>query len=324
MLTLNAINPERQRKAAAWLICAAALLVVAAVIIKEVQFLNASPAAGEERIDLPAFWPQEEALLNLKAMDKITVFDRASLSDKINGKAELYLAAGFKRMLSCRYQIQDKPDLWFEVLLFEQDTPDAAFSVFSQQRRRNAEPLSFVANGYRAQNAIYAQWGSFYLEISASAVNPELNAAMEAWSRQACAQARLATKTEPVDLLISQGAKADGIVLLASDAFGLQDFGQVWLGECEVDGAVYLLFLRPFANAGEAENWQQRIEDFWRLQGAEQLAGHAYELEGMYQIAAVQDNYLLGIHEAPNLNQGLRILQNLAAHIQRPDRTGNE
>jgi hypothetical protein len=322
MPTSNAINPKRRR--AAWLICAAALLVVSAVIIREVQFLNASPAADEKRVDLPSFWPDEAALINLQAMDKITIFDRASLSDKINGKAELYLAAGFKRMLSCRYQIRDKPGLWFEVLLFEQDTPAAAFAVFSQQRRRHAEALDFIANGYRTQNAIYAQWGSFYLELSASAVSPELGAAMEAWSRQACAQAQPPTKTEPADLLIAQGARADGVMLLASDAFGLQGLGQVWLGECEVEGAAYLLFLRPFAGAGEAENWQKRMEEFWRLQGAEALAGHAYDLEGMYQIVAVQDNYLLGVHEAPDLNQGLRLTQNLAAHIRQMDETGNE
>jgi hypothetical protein len=321
MLTSKAANLKRGRALAAWLICAAALLVADAVVVMEVQFLNAAPVAGEKGIDLPPFWPGEAALTDLKALDKIAVFGRASLADKINGKAELYLAAGFKRMLSRRYQIKDKPDLWFEVLLFEQSTPEAAFAVFSQQRRRGAEPLSFIANGYRTQNAVYAQWGSFYLEISASAVSPELNAAMEEWSRRACAQAQPQTEAEPASLLTAQGVGADSIMLLASDAFGLPGLGQVWLGEY---GAGGLLFLRRFAQAGEAKIWQSRMEEFWRLQGADQRTEHAYELEGMYQLVTVRGNYLLGVHEAPDLEQARRILQELAARVQPAEGAGHE
>jgi hypothetical protein len=45
-------------------------------------------------------------------------FDDAGLSDKIDGKAELYLAAGFKQLQCQRFSEKGKSDLWMEIFVF--------------------------------------------------------------------------------------------------------------------------------------------------------------------------------------------------------------
>ena len=45
------------------------------------------------------------------------IFEAQNLSDKINGKAELYLSAGFVRLISQRFKDERGSDLWIEAFL---------------------------------------------------------------------------------------------------------------------------------------------------------------------------------------------------------------
>ena len=63
------------------------------------------------------------------------MYDSISLSDKINGKAELYLAAGFARLETQRFALTDNPGQWMERYLYDMGQHANAFSVFSAQRR---------------------------------------------------------------------------------------------------------------------------------------------------------------------------------------------
>ena len=82
-------------------------------------------------------------------------FSPETLSDKINGKAELYLPAGFKHLSAQRFRREDNPDLWFEVFAYNMGEKLNAFSVFSAQRRLGAESLSFAEYAYATENALF-------------------------------------------------------------------------------------------------------------------------------------------------------------------------
>ena len=58
-----------------------------------------------------------------------------NLSDKIDGKAELYLSAGFKEM-SCRsFTLENPQGAHLEVFVYDMGSPQNAYAVFSSQRR---------------------------------------------------------------------------------------------------------------------------------------------------------------------------------------------
>ena len=79
--------------------------------------------------------------------DRRRRYDAATLSDKINGKAELYLAAGFERLECRRFALADDPAGWLERFVYTMRAAPGAFAVYSQQRRPQAQPLTLAADG---------------------------------------------------------------------------------------------------------------------------------------------------------------------------------
>ena len=84
------------------------------------------------------FLPLPQGLVPLTAGE---IFEARNLSDKINGKAELYLSAGFARLVSQRFKDKRASDLWLEVFVYDMANGHNAFSVFSAQRREDGVSL---------------------------------------------------------------------------------------------------------------------------------------------------------------------------------------
>jgi hypothetical protein len=96
-------------------------------------------------------------------------FGPDSLSDKINGKSDFYLSAGFVK-LSCRRfaQPETRTD-WVDACSFIMKSPMDAFSVYSRQRR-NADTLEFpnITRGYTTSTGFYFVTGNRYFEVNRS------------------------------------------------------------------------------------------------------------------------------------------------------------
>ena len=88
-----------------------------------------------------SFVPLPEGIQPLTSTE---IFDARNLSDKINGKAELYLSAGFTRLVSQRFRDERATDLWMETFVYDMGNNQNAFSVFSVQRRQDAADASRV------------------------------------------------------------------------------------------------------------------------------------------------------------------------------------
>jgi len=124
------------------------LLIVIALSLYLVQgrmnpsVINLAPA-GNESGRLPLAGTADSPIIpipsGLRAMSAPEIFKPDTLSDKINGKAELYLSAGFVELRTQRFQQADDEVAWFELFLYDMGTPSNAFAVFSVQRRRDVE-----------------------------------------------------------------------------------------------------------------------------------------------------------------------------------------
>ena len=57
------------------------------------------------------------------------VFGPENLSDKINGKAELYLSAGFVNLASQRFATRDEPGVWMETFVYDMGSIRGSFAV---------------------------------------------------------------------------------------------------------------------------------------------------------------------------------------------------
>jgi len=119
-----------------------------------------------------SFLPLPQGMVPLTTSE---VFEAQNLSDKINGKAELYLSAGFARLVSQRFKDERMSDLWIEVFIYDMANGHNAFSVFSAQpsrqylsssealsgallyRTRLSDPLSDVELIFRIKELLYEE-----------------------------------------------------------------------------------------------------------------------------------------------------------------------
>jgi hypothetical protein len=137
---------------------------------------SAKPNPGQLSSELSphaAFAPLPEGIQPLTAAQ---MFDARNLSDKIDGKAELYLSAGFTRLVAQRFKDERRADMWMEAFVYDMGNSQNAFSVFSAQRREDAEPLGLTENAYRTPNALFLTHGRYYVEIIASKVSEQVQA----------------------------------------------------------------------------------------------------------------------------------------------------
>ena len=105
-----------------------------------------------------------------------------NLSDKIDGKAELYLSAGFKEM-SCRsFGLGGAGGAHVEVFLYDMGSAQNAYAVFSGQRRSGSPSSSLTANAYATTNALFFTQGRFYVEIVADRASETLQKSLEAYA----------------------------------------------------------------------------------------------------------------------------------------------
>jgi len=129
-----------------------------------------SPKKGTELAATTATWLPAE----LAEFGTAESFTPDNLYDKIDGKAELYLASGIVAMRCQRFALKTDGNQWLEWFVYDMGTLPQAFSVFSTQRRAEGETLDLTDFAYRTQNAVYFVSGSNYVEAVASSSDEAL------------------------------------------------------------------------------------------------------------------------------------------------------
>jgi hypothetical protein len=265
--------------------------------------------------------PLTEATTVLTAGER---FDRGTLSDKIDGKAELYLSAGFIQLDSQRLALSGAPDLWMEAFIYDMGSFENAYAVFSIQRRADGTQQSFAEFAYRAENALFFVHGHFYIELIASGTDERLAASMNALARafigsRPMVQAAIAER----DLFPKPGLAETGISLIPSDAFGFAGLDRVFAATYLMDGTQMTAFLSRRADSQEAAALAGAYVDFLKAFGGE-VKALAEPVPGavvvavldMYEIVFVVGPFFAGVHEAPDRDQALILAKTLAAELK--------
>jgi len=228
------------------------------------QLVGKMTAAGP----VPATAAPLEALPDVTPATPVESYDPATLSDRIDGKAELYLAANFQEM-SCRaFTLANGAHI--DAYVYAQTAPKDAFAVLSAQRRPGSRPLPLGPDAYAAENALYFTRANHYVELVAdradadtmagleklagslyaalpdgtAAVAPpaatvpaapgagtEVGAATNPAAGPAPASGPAAATVDEKALFPAAGLAADSLRLAASDAMGMAGFSNVYTAE---------------------------------------------------------------------------------------------
>jgi hypothetical protein len=259
-------------------------------------------------------------------------YDAATLSDRIDGKAELYLAANFQEMSIRPFTLPDGTRL--EVAVYTQATPPDAFAVFSSQRRPGAGSSPVSPDAYATENALYFTKGNRYVEMTAdraeAATGPALAALAlklaEALPAGVAAQAGQEAARDVKERFPAQGLAPGSVRLAASDAMGMEGFSNVYTAEYDLPSGPATAFLAERDTAEAAASEARAFAAFLQQNGyaatpppaGAGLPAGAVVLgaEGSFEILWTTGRLLAGVHDAVNLEAAVELTARLAASLK--------
>lgn len=255
------------------------------------------------------------------------VFEEGTLSDKINGKAELYLSTGFRKMTAQRFVSKSDASLWFEVYVYDMGSGENALSVYSVQRRPEAAPLEGVQKAYATANGIFLYAGPLYVELVGSAAEPALMDAMRDWAQAYIADHAQEASTEQgldlISILPEQGMVPDSLALHKSDVFGFEQLDRVVVAEYEVDGQRLFAFATLRDSAEEADALAEAYIEFLETNtgkpvdlGLSLPDAVFMEIFGVYEMVFTSGRLMAGIHEAFELEALKKLAPRLYEELQ--------
>ncbi len=246
-------------------------------------------------------------------------FDAQNLSDKINGKAELYLTAGFVSLRSQRFKDKNDAGLWIEAFVYDMGSGPNAFAVFSAQRRDGAMTLDLTPYAYRTQNALFLVHGSYYIEVIASEATDRAFSPMKLLAENFIGTTAARTLAiQEKDLFPNQGLVTDSIALIATDAFGFERLNQVYTAEYEVEDYRLMAFLSRRQESRAAQDLASAYQEFLTTFGGQYQdadlpikGAKLIEILETYEVIFSCGPYFAGVREADNKEQAIQLAQRL-------------
>ncbi len=249
----------------------------------------------------------------------VEVFNPDTLSDKIDGKADFYLSAGFRALESQRIKREDGSGSWMEISIYDMGSEANAYAVYSAQKREDAEPAEVAPFSYGTKNALFFVHGPYYVEVISSEPGEKAFHAMTTLARSYMENTRAEAEAIPEIALFPPENRTEGdIVLLTADVFGCECLDQVFTADYRSGDLQATAFLSRRDSQGEARRLALEFHDFLTAYGGKDVAytgplpeAKMVELFGAYELIFVRGPFLAGVHEAT----GRGIAQDLAGAL---------
>lgn len=244
-----------------------------------------------------------------------------TLSDKIDGKAELYLSAGFQEMACRSFTLEKPPGTHLEVFIYDMGNAQNAYAVFSSQRRPGAAAIPLTPNAYTTANAMFFTKGKYYVEMVADRAVESLPGALSAFTTALLAKlpSEAGEAGNATDLFPADGILRDSVRLNAADAFGLGGFDNVYTAEYVLKDGNATAFLAERQTPEQARAEAERFREFLKANGYKDIRppGAPADLtilgfDDSFEIIMVQGRFVAGVHDATSTAAAL----DLAARLQ--------
>jgi hypothetical protein len=287
-----------------------------------------APTERAEPSDPPYPTPVASFMTNflpekLTPLSASETYSSDTLSDKIDGRAELYLSAGVVKLECQRFAYRNNPASWMEVFLYDMGGPRNAFAVYGIQRREDSQDIPVADFAYKTPNAIFFAHGRYYVEIVASAASEIHSADMERFAKRFCENTQSERQSIPeVALFPSEGLNTDSIILYLKDGFGFEQFDNFFVAGYKIGGAQVTAFLTVRETDADAAELVKAYARFLIANGGaeEQTAGadsraRLFNMFGTYELVFARGRTLAGIHEAENKGVAEKLGALLCDHL---------
>jgi len=296
------------------LVLLAIILIAIAVFICGTQPQQINPAI-DTRILTPA---------GFDAVSETEIYNADNLYEKIDGKAPLYTESGFEKLYTRRFASPVDPNLAMELYLFDMGNIRNAFSVYSLQRRPDAEILPAFDFAYRTANALYLVHGRCYAEIIGFSESTGLSKAILEVAQNI--QKNLVTdKNAQIPELAffpQENLIAGSIKFYLASAFGFDGLTNTFTAAYKIDDQTITAFFSKRSSKQDAETIAESYYNFLIANGGaaetaadKNFTGKIVELSGAAEIIFTTGSFVGGIYDAENRQTAEKLAAMLSTRL---------
>ncbi len=309
-------KPGRSETVISIILLACLLLIATGIFIKQFDYdITKFGIASEnnkteisdislEKLDTSSLAPE-----GFKKYLKTEIYNSESLYEKIDGKAPLYIDAGFNRLLCQRFAMKNDEKQWLELFIYEMTDQRSAFSVYSVQRRQNALAFPSISEfAYRSTNSIYFILGRYYFEITGSSESDALFDAASFIGKKIKSDvfANHTTDIPELSLLSYENIIRESKKLYIKNAFGFIELSDTLTAEYKLanKSAIVFISIQPDAKKAEliADNYYKFLieNDGKEVKSNMDSNIKVVNLFDYIEIVFSMDRFVAGIHQAEN------------------------
>jgi hypothetical protein len=268
---------------------------------------NSLPSPGSAPV--PAFLPED-----LIPLGPEETFDSETLSDKIDGKAELYLSSGFVKLSTRRFAMKTDPKSWMELYIYEMGNPTNAFSVYSVQKRQDSRPVDLGVSAYATEDALFFANGPKYFEIISA--SPKLGDQMSALAKNLLdAEPKYAGQQNEASFFPPESLDGSSISLHLTDVFGFSGLDRVYTaGYYNAGKTRVTAFISQRQNPEEAAELAAAYGRFLLDNGGSEAGevrdapdSKIYKVFDTYEVVMHRGKFFAGAHEADDMESAVEV-----------------
>jgi hypothetical protein len=253
---------------------------------------------------VPAYLPE-----NLVPLGPEETFDSQTLSDKIDGKAELYLSSGFVKLSARRFARKTDPKSWLELFIYEMGDSTNAFSVYSLQKRKDSTPVDFGVSAYVTEDALFFTSGPKYFEIISA--SKDLAEDMTALAKNLVeADPQYAGQQPLSSLFPPESLDGSSISLHMGDVFGFSGLDRVYTARYGAENNQVTAFISKRNDSVEAADLAVAYGRFIVENGGVETGelpdapdSKVYKVFDTYEVVMHKGKFFAGAHEADDIEK---------------------
>jgi hypothetical protein len=240
-------------------------------------------------------------------LSKAEIYNSENLYEKINGKAPLYLEAGFKELSTQRFVKTGDPNLWMELYIYDMGNIKNAFSVYSVQRRAEVETFASMQFAYKTSNALYFVHGKYYIEIVGSSESGELFRAISEVAQKIGTNLTVDPNACIAELAFfpQENLVPGSTKLYLVNAFGFEKLTNIFTAKYQFGNETVTAFLSKRADSRDAKAIAESYRNFLIENGAviknttnKTIVDKVMDFYGTTEIVFTAGPFVAGIHEA--------------------------
>jgi len=310
---MGSIRRRARRLESVISICLLVILFLIAVGIFIKQFDVDMSRFGIHTATVPKFEiPFELSSLvpaGFETLSKVEVYNPENLYEKINGKAPLYTESGFEKLSTHRFVSRSNESLWMELYVYNMGTVKNAFSVYSVQRRAEAELFPPMRFAYKTGNALYFVHGKYYIELVGSSESAELFTATAEVARKIRANLAIDHDTGIAELALfpQEDLVWESIKLYLANAFGFERLTDTFTARYKSGDDGLTAFLSRRSDPQNAQLIAESYYNFLINNGGtakptsnKTIEAKVIDFYGTTEIVFATGPFVGGIHEAEN------------------------